>query len=96
MSIKSVHADMQKITISLPKSLLARLNEHIPARRRSRFIAEAIEEQLALAEQMAVLDETAGAWSDANHPEMATEEDIDRWLVGLRSSWGQPGATDRG
>ncbi|MEJ5197789.1 MAG: hypothetical protein WHX53_02590 [Anaerolineae bacterium] len=72
------------------------MNEHIPARRRSRFIAEAIEEQLALAEQVDVLDEAAGAWSDANHPEMATEEDIDRWLAELRSSWRQPEAPDRG
>lgn len=41
------------------------------------------ERRLALAEQLAALDETAGAWSDERHPEMLTEEDIDRWLADL-------------
>jgi metal-responsive CopG/Arc/MetJ family transcriptional regulator len=92
MATESVYSDFQKITVSVPKALLARLDEHIPARHRSRFIIEAIEEHLALAEQLAVLDETAGAWTDANHPEMQTEADIDRWLAELRSSWLQPEA----
>lgn len=33
------------------------------------------------------LAETAGAWSDQNHPEMRTDEDIDHWLDNLRQSW---------
>jgi hypothetical protein len=35
---------------------------------------------------MAVLEETAGAWSDDNHPDMRTPEDIDRWVAELRSA----------
>lgn len=96
MATESVYSDFQKITVSLPKTLLARLDERIPSRGRSRFIMEAIEERLALAEQIAVLDETAGAWTDANHPEMRTDEDIDRWLAELRSSWGQAGTDVNG
>lgn len=96
MAIESVYSDFQKITVSVPKALLARLDERIPSRRRSRFIIEAIEERLALAEQLSVLDETAGAWTDVNHPEMQTEADIDRWLAELRSSWGQSGTADHG
>jgi len=87
MSLQPVLVDIQKITVSLPKALLLRLDERIPARRRSRFILEAIEERLAVAEQLAVLDETAGAWTDEKHPEMRTSEDIDRWLADLRGSW---------
>ncbi len=83
--------DVRKITVTLPTALLTRLDEQIPARQRSRFIFEAIEERLALAEQVAALDETAGAWTDENHPEMKTDEDIDRWLTNLRASWGQTG-----
>jgi len=66
---------------------LSRLREHVPARQRSRFILEAIEERLALEEQITALEETAGSWSDQNHPEMRTDEDIDRWLDNLRQSW---------
>jgi len=71
----------------LPAALLSRLREHVPARQRSRFILEAIEERLALEEQITALEETAGSWSDQNHPEMRTDEDIDRWLDNLRQSW---------
>ena len=96
MAMESPYTDTQKITVSLPKALLARLDERIPTRKRSRFIIGAIEERLALEEQLAALDETAGAWSDKNHPDMRTDEDIDRWLEDLRRSWGQPGASANG
>jgi hypothetical protein len=36
---------------------------------------------------LAVLKETAGAWGDESHPELATPEDIDRWLREIRSGW---------
>jgi metal-responsive CopG/Arc/MetJ family transcriptional regulator len=85
----SIQHDSQKITVTLPRDLLARLREHVPARQRSRFILEALEERLALEEQVTALEETAGAWSDQHHPEMRTDEDIDRWLADLRSSWGR-------
>jgi len=77
----------QKITVTLPKALIQRLRKHIPARQRDEFVAKALEESLALAEQMAALEETAGAWKDADHPDMRTPEDIDRWLADLRGTW---------
>jgi hypothetical protein len=80
----------RKITVTLPEDLLARLDTRVPARQRSRFIAEAIESQLTIAEQLVALDETAGAWSDEKHPEMLTDEGIDSWLSDLRQSWGRP------
>ena len=83
----SIPTNLQKITVMLPEALLSRLREHVPARQRSRFILEAIEERLALEEQITALAETAGAWSDQNHPEMRTDEDIDHWLDDLRQSW---------
>ena len=76
-----IQADSQKITVTLPTVLLTRLREHVPARQRSRFILEALEEQIV------ALAETAGAWSEQNHPEMRTDEDIDRWLGEPRRSW---------
>lgn len=45
----------QKITLTLPKSLLARLDANVPTRRRGKFIVEAIEERLAIEEQLAAL-----------------------------------------
>ncbi len=37
----------------------------------------------AVEEQLAALDETAGAWTDENHPDLKTDEEIDRWLANL-------------
>ena len=77
----------QKITVTLPKDLLDRLNQVVPARGRSRFITEAIEQRLVAEEQLAVLNETAGAWSDEHHPDLRTDSQIDQWIQDLRSSW---------
>ena len=96
MAIQTPDLDTQKITITLPKAVLTRLNELIPARKRSRFISEAVEERLALEEQSQALDEAAGAWSDENHPDMLDDAAIDRWLDTLRSSWSRAGGTDDG
>ena len=87
MSTDPSTAQAQKITVTLPRELIERLDEQIPSRQRSRFIAEAIESQLAIAEQMAALEETAGGWTEEKHPELKTEEDIDAWLQHLRQSW---------
>ena len=88
MATSASTSTMQKVTVTLPKKLLERLDEVVPPRQRSRFVAEAIQEQLAILEQVAALDEAAGVWKDENHPEMISEADIDRWLDQLRGSWG--------
>ena len=67
--------------------LADRLRALVPPRKRSAFIAEALEERLALEEQAQALEEAAGIWADERHPEMATGEDIDRWLAELRGNW---------
>jgi hypothetical protein len=82
----------RKVTLTLPQSLLVRLDATVPGRKRSRFIAEAVEERLAIAEQLAALEETAGAWTDERHPDMRSDADIDQWLANLRAAWRTPGA----
>ena len=74
----------QKITVSLPEELINRMNEIIPARQRSRFIAEALEERLALAEQALAIEEGAGIWKDEDYPHLATDDDIEQWIRELR------------
>jgi Arc/MetJ-type ribon-helix-helix transcriptional regulator len=80
-------SDTQKTTVSLPKPLLERLKERVPARQRSSFIAEALEERLALEDQLEAIEESAACWKDEDHPELKTDEDIDGWLAELRGSW---------
>lgn len=80
-------SEIQKVTVSLPASLLERLRERVPPRQRSSFIAEAVEERLALEDQLDAIEESAGCWKDEDHPELVTDEEIDAWLAELRRSW---------
>lgn len=83
----SASSSTQKFTLSLPQALAERLNAQVPARQRSVFIARVLEDYLAVAEQAAILDETAGCWSDEHHPELATGQEIEAWLAALRGEW---------
>lgn len=87
MAQKTSNLETQKMTVVFPKSLLQRLREHVPPRERSAFIVAAVEERLALEEQSAAIEEAAGCWRDEDHPELQTDEDIERWLLQLRASW---------
>lgn len=87
MASKTSTSETQKMTVTFPKPLLERLRERVPPRQCSGFIVEAVEEKLALQEQLAAVEEAAGGWSDEDHPELRTEADIDRWLTELRWSW---------
>lgn len=80
--------EQQKVTVSLPKGLLERLNQTVPSRKRSLFITEAIEEHLDLLEQISALEAAAGAWSLENHPTLQDDEGIDKWLKDARQGWG--------
>ncbi len=75
----------RKMTVTFPEFLLKRLRERVPPRQRSAFIAAAVEEKLALEEQIKAIEEAAGAWKDENHPEMQTAADVERWRAEL---WG--------
>lgn len=48
---------------------------------------EEAEDLLALEEQYAAIIEAAGACTDEHHPDLLSEEDIDRWLIKLRAGW---------
>ncbi len=80
--------NQQKVTVTLSKGLLERLNKTVPSRKRSLFISEAIEEQLDLIEQASALEEAAGAWSTDNHPTLQDDEGVDTWLKEARQGWG--------
>lgn len=78
----------QKVTVTLSKGLLERLNRTVPSRKRSLFITEALEEHLDLLEQSSALEEAAGTWSLENHPTLQDDQGIDEWLKESRQSWG--------
>jgi len=76
----------EKITISLSKKLAKQFKALVPPRQRSAFIAQLLEQQLALQQQLDALDESAGVWRDENHPDLATGG-VDAWLESQRKNW---------
>ena len=79
--------ESKRINVTVPVSLLDDLAEHAPPRKRNQVIVEATEAYIRKLKLLAVLKETAGAWDDASHPELATPEDIDHWLRQSRAAW---------
>lgn len=76
--------------MSLPQSLIERLNELIPARQRSTFIAQAVDDRLAALEMQQALTESFGAWKDEDYPHLRTNEDIDAFLREIRQTYARP------
>ena len=76
-----------RINVIFPTELLEELDEVVPAGKRSEVIVEATAAYLSRLKVLAVLQETTGAWDDTRHPEMATPEDVNRWVAELRSNW---------
>ena len=80
-------AATKRINVTFPLRLLEDLNRYTPPRKRNQVIIMATESYVQKLRLLAVLRETAGAWDDESHPELATPEDIDRWLRQIRSTW---------
>ena len=77
----------RRINVTFPVGLLEDLDGLAPPRKRGRIIVEATTQYVRRMKLLTVLKETAGAWDADSHPELATPEDIDRWLRQIRSTW---------
>jgi metal-responsive CopG/Arc/MetJ family transcriptional regulator len=55
-------------------------------KKRSLFIAEATREKLEKERFLKTLEETHGAWTDQNHPELKTNKDVERYVREKRQS----------
>lgn len=73
--------DPVRINVLLPADVAKTLRDVIPRRKRARFVAEAVERELRRIQLEAALDVSAGAWQDADHPELIDGPAIDRWIA---------------
>lgn len=80
-----------KTQIVLPEPLMDELRKTVPNRRRSQFIAEAIEERLRVVKFQKALKECAGCWTDAKHPDLKTQADVNRFLGRFRARFKRRG-----
>jgi hypothetical protein len=77
----------KRINVSFPESVLALLEKVVPSRERNGFIVNATEEALRREHLLNALQASAGAWTDEEHPDLMTVEDVDRYVRRLRETW---------
>ena len=73
-----------KTQIVLPDELAHTLRAMVPIRKRSQFIAQAVEARLRAIMFQHTLKTAAGSWSDHHHPDLKTQADINRYLARFR------------
>ena len=76
----------QRISVTFPEHLLDELDKLVPPRKRSQVIVMATTEYVRKLELLSAIKETAGAWDEASHPELATPADMDRWIREVRGA----------
>ncbi|MEO2003977.1 MAG: hypothetical protein ABGY41_07735 [Candidatus Poribacteria bacterium] len=78
--------DRVRTTITLPAELDKRLRESVPQRKRSEFIAEAVESLLRRVELREALRVSAGICRDEDYPHWRTPDDVRRYIDESRDS----------
>jgi metal-responsive CopG/Arc/MetJ family transcriptional regulator len=76
-----------KAHLVLPREILEEVDQIAGKRKRSLFIAEATREKLQKERFLRTLEETQGAWSDKNHPDLKTERDVEQFVSEKRQSY---------
>jgi hypothetical protein len=87
----------ERMNLYITKSIMDDLRHAIPARERTRFVEEILARELRRRKLRDVIKKSYGAWKDEDHPELATFEDINRWIEEGRkrftrdfsAEWGQ-------
>ncbi len=73
-----------RTTVVLPVETAEKLRELIPARKRSEFVTDAIEQRLMQIAYKQGRELSFGAWSDKDYPHLCTDDDVRRYIAGLR------------
>ena len=75
-----------KAHLVLPSEILEEVDQMAGKRRRSLFIAAATREKLERERFLKTLEDTEGAWSDKNHPELRIARDVEKYVREKRRS----------
>ena len=77
---------VERLNIRMPRELADDLKRLVPARKRSQLVVAATAEAVARLKQQEALREDK-IWSDESHPDLTSQEDINRYLSEMRASW---------
>jgi hypothetical protein len=70
----------ERMNLYITKSIMDELRQAVPARERTRFVEDILARELRRRKLQEAIKNAYGAWKDVDHPELATPEDIDRWI----------------
>lgn len=73
-----------RTTVVLPADTAEKLRELVPKRKRSEFIAEALEQQLMQIVCRQARESSFGAWNDRDYPHLRTHDDVRRYIAEMR------------
>ena len=76
-----------KAHLVIPREILEEVDQIAGKRKRSLFITEATREKLQRERFLRTLEETQGAWSDKNHPDLNTLKDMEQFVSDKRQSY---------
>jgi len=84
--------EKERFNVVFPADVLRDLRTLVPPRKRGEFVVEATAERLRRMRLKAVLERLSKepAWKLEDHPDLATPEDIERWVRNMRASWRRP------
>jgi len=71
----------ERMNLYITKSLMDDLRKAVPARERTRFVEDILTRELRRRKLLDAIEKAYGAWTDENHPDMKTFEDINRWVA---------------
>lgn len=74
----------ERTNVILPRDLLDEIDRVAGPRRRSTFLAEAAREKLARLRFDQAAARAFGAWKDEDHPELLTDDGMNRFLQRTR------------
>lgn len=77
----------RRINVTFPEFMLESLEALVPSRERNTFIVEATEEALRRKRLLKALSVSSGAWSDEDHPDLMTVDDISHYVRESRATW---------
>jgi len=80
---------VERLNIRMPRELTDELKRLVPARKRNQLIVAATAEAVARLRQQEALREER-IWSDESHPDLTSQEDINRYLSEMRAPWERP------
>ncbi len=85
----NVDGAIQNITVPFPISLLIELERDVPKEQQGKFIVQATAHELQRSRLARVVNKLRQrpAWALADHPDLATPEDVDHYVRQMREGW---------